>query len=289
MCGRASVFHDAPRYDWKIIQDLLNAEQARAPGAFKHSMQLREFFRYIITPASNRWAFKPNGKTATTLALTGLFAVEFGCLPSTGIIDPTDQNANPLPHRLTGYDVFRFLLNRHDIKSLSDALQSTCYIATVRHPVTRCISSFRYLCASHDRSHVQFAADRTRMSALTGFNWSRDPNTVDGMMRFLDYIEISNEYSTSRLVDNHWRSQFDTIRPDLFPPDIVGRTENMREFFGELASRFNCPMPWLEELLAIRMNRGAETDVSELGDDTSVKRRVAEVYRKDFDAFGYHI
>ena len=282
-----AVFFDLPR--WEGSKQRLAAAFGAMPGAFRDRATSDEFFSYMVTPRSGRWAFRPNGKAATTTALEALFFLEFGHPNTARIADPTDMNPDAAVHRMAGSGVFRHLHLRHDAEDLPGFLRATDYVATVRHPGARALSAFRYLCRSHRAAHPQFAAERFRMTALTGFDWDRHDGTEEGFRRFLDYVRLCNERQVGRPVNNHFRPQADTIRPDLFPPAVLGRVEDMPAFFRDLADRLRpgaaMPQGWADR----RANRGAPAQAGDIAllRAPGVRRRIEACYAADFEAFGY--
>ena len=82
-----------------------NALWQKFGSKFRSRSACREFFSYMVTPASGRWAFRPVGKAASTSALSGLFHVEFGAPPTADLRDPKEINETPMPHRLIWHGV----------------------------------------------------------------------------------------------------------------------------------------------------------------------------------------
>ncbi|MGY6632263.1 MAG: sulfotransferase family 2 domain-containing protein [Alkalilacustris sp.] len=240
------------------------------------------FMSYIVTPASGRWAFVPNGKTATTSALALLFRLEFGHPLSVALDDPTDLNRDPAPHRLARQGVFRFLHERRDVASLTGYLDATLRLATVRHPLARAVSGFGYLCLSNRRRHPQFAADRARMCALVGFDWERHPDTSEGFLRFLDYVRWSLE-AAPHGPDNHWAPQWMTLRPEVFRPHIIGRVEAFDAFAAAVTDRLGHRPDDLGSAAALN----ATGPAPDWAADPAVARAVAQVYARDFEEFEY--
>ena len=247
-----------------------------------------EFFSYMITPASSRWAFRPVGKTATTAALSTLFHLEFGSPLTADLNDPDDINEKPMLHRLTWHGVFRRLIARDDYRP-DTYLNDNLYIATVRNPCSRAVSGFRYLCESQKRQHKAFAPERSRLCAATGFDWNKHANTPEGFQRFLDYIAMSIGQSQGMLVNGHWRPQTDIIRPDLFRPDLVGRAENLGEFFHSLAEHLGNREFAAEAVAKNYLNAQPKVDISSFIEYPGTRQRLRDCYSNDFEEFGYDI
>lgn len=245
----------------------------------------RNFFALIVTAPDLSWTFRSNGKAATTAALEVLFHLTFGHPLSASLTDPQDLNDRPLPHRLSGLGIFPLLHQRPDVADLRAALSDSLKITVVRDPGARAVSAFRYLCRSERLGHPQFMRDRALLCALTGFDWARDPGTPDGFARFLDYVAMALEHHGTRPVDLHWRPQWMTIRPDLYPPDIVGRAEAFDAFAATLAARLDRPPPPADS----RANaQGAPPDpLAAALERAEIRRRLHAVYGGDYAAFGY--
>jgi hypothetical protein len=71
----------------------------------------------------------------------------------------------------------------------------------------------------------------------------------------------------------------------VFRPEIVGRLEDLAQFHRTVAERLGRPLPagWT----APRANAGSDQSLGEALDLPAARRRVAEVYARDFEEFGY--
>ncbi len=276
------VFFDAPA-SWPRAKALLDEAEDELGGAFENRTHLNGFFNGIITPASNAWAYAPSGKASTSATRGLLFELEFGVPNTVKVTIPGDQNTAAGMHATVDARVFRQLSGRADLSSLAGYIRETTFIAVVRNPVTRIWSAFRYLCQSNELAREQFAADRIRLTAITGFDWTRDTGTRAGFEKFLDYIAVTLERDTGQLPNRHWRPQWMNVRPDLFLPDILGRTEAMGEFARALSERFGKDLP---ETVP-RLNEGPPAEMPSWMEEPSVMGRVRTVFERDFEAFGY--
>jgi len=284
----AEIFHDSPA-NWQVTKKLLDAAWAQLSGSFESRARHDAFFHYLLTPRSNRWAFVSSGKTGTTSALMLLFRLEFGFDNSARIDDPEDMNRDAHAHRAVQAGVFRSLHHRDDIPGLTEYLDQTLRITTVRHPTARAWSSFRYLCRSQDERHAQFAQDRIRLCAATGFDWARDPRTRGGFERFLDYVALEMAANGTRQPNNHWRPQWHDIRPAVFRPQILGRAETPADFARELIDHLGLAPGDAGPIAPVRLNADdpAAAELPDWISAASVRDRLRTVYAGDYEAFGY--
>lgn len=282
----ADIFHDPPA-TWQVTKKLLDAAWAQLSGAFESRARHDAFFQYMATPRSNRWAFASSGKTGTSSALMLLFRLEFGHDNTACVDDPDDLNRNAEAHRTLAAGVFRSLHQRGDIPGLVEYLDNTLRIATVRHPTARAWSSFRYFCRSQEERHRQFAQDRIRICAVTGFDWTRDPRTRGGFERFLDYVALECAANGGRQPDNHWRPQWHDIRPAVFRPHILGRAEDPAAFRRALVEHLGYAPGDPGPLPELRLNADGEAGLPDWIATPSVQSRLRAVYETDYQAFGY--
>ena len=284
----ASVFLSKPA-TWQQSKRLLDASWAAEGARFGSRERHDAFYTYLLTPRSGRWAYVSSGKTGTTSTLALLFRLEFGVENSALVADPSDMNRDAAMHRAVNAGVFRSLHARDDIDSLSGYLANTLRIATVRHPTDRAWSAFRYLCRSQDLRHMQFAAARIRLCALTGFDWDSHARTREGFERFLDFVAIELGEDSALLPDNHWRPQWLDIRPDLFRPDVLGRLEQPDALIAALVDRLG-RAPGDDGAIRrgdLNGDPGAMRDRPGWMTAPSVVTRLAHVYGTDYEAFDY--
>ena len=246
----------------------------------------RDFLSFPIVGPEGRWAYMPSGKTGTTSALQGLFELEFGVPLATRIAAHDNLNRDQAVHRLTQAGVFLRLAEVPGRKGPLAMLDDTVRLATVRHPLARAISGFRYLCRSHAEASPQFQVERLRLAARTGFDWDRHPETAEGLVRFLDHLAAEIAEDGVEAMDRHFRPQVANVRPDLFRPDITGRTEDLPRFFARIASRLGKPVPAPSASRPLNV-QGAPPDT--MVAEPSVRRRVLDLFAADFEAFGYEI
>lgn len=255
---------------------------------FAGEAQCLQYFHYIVTPRSGLWAFKPSGKTGTTSTLHFLFHLEFGRPLRAAVTRLGDLNIDQAAHELARARVFAFLPERDDTKNCLTYLRRTLRLATVRHPAARALSGFRYFCRSQAEGKEQFAVDRLRMNALVDFDWERHPDTPEGFVRFLEFIRLELAENTTRQTNEHWAPQHLNIRPEIFRPQLLGRTEDLPAFFRAIAERLDRPLPAGVDLATPR-NPQAPVEHEAFLNHPQARRLIAEVFARDFEVFGYDL
>lgn len=244
------------------------------------------FLDYIFTPADGSWAFRPNGKTGTTSTLYFLFHLTFGHPLSARFQEPTGMNEDQAAHRLAQARIFAFLDGRGDGWEPQAYLDQALKLATVRDPLARAVSGFVYLCRADEARREQFFTERARMTALTGFDWSRHPFTAEGFLRFLEYLRHDLTCHETRPVDSHFRPQVLNIRPALYAPDLIGRCEELPAFFAAIATRLERPLP-KGALEGPPRNRAPAIEKEALI-MPAARALAAELFAADYEAFGYN-
>jgi len=280
----APLFYGLAEEDWQRRQRRAQAFRAENPEHLATDREAVAFLNYIFTPADGRWAFRPNGKTGTTSALYFLFHLVTGHPLSARLQISDSMNPDQAAHELHRAQVFCFLLAQKI--NPTTYLRKTLRLTTVRDPLARAVSGFRYLCRSDAAGMAQFYPERARLCALTGFDWDRHPNTPDGFVRFLDYLRLELAHQTERPVDSHFRPQVLNILPGLFRPELVGRCEDLPTFFAEIAERLELPLPE-GALEAAPRNRAQDDVVAETLITPAARRLVTEIFAPDYEAFGY--
>ena len=230
----------------------------------------------VTLPASGAWAYGRIPKTGTNTVLAALHQFEFGVPITTAITEANNTAPDTAPHHLGEAGIFMApLQTTHAPEVLENAFRFT----VLRHPVSRALSSFVYLCRSHELATRQLAPVRLRLSAQTGFDWTRDPHTTSGFEKLLDFVEEMQ--GTARLtLDRHIAPQTSAMSREIFRPALVGRTEEMAKFLARLARAFGTRLP--EELATSRRNVTPRSGADlELG--TSLRTRVESVFHDDME------
>ncbi|WP_347311280.1 sulfotransferase family 2 domain-containing protein [Defluviimonas sp. SAOS-178_SWC] len=249
---------------------------------FSRPEQVARYLASIHLPASLTWSFLNNGKAGTSSARRFLFELEFGAPLTVHWNVRHDINPDSVVHYLQGETgVLRAAVA---LSTPFATLDAALRLTTVRHPLTRAVSAFEYLCKSNDLAHDWFAADRLRMNALLGFNWESDARSARGFSMFLDYIMWTGESLGNLAINPHWRPQIDNILPDLYRPDIVGRLEDMRAFYRATAVQLDRPLPADFDLPhSNRQEYLARTDWL----SPEARRKIGKIYARDLDWLGY--
>lgn len=250
----------------------------RSAGRLADAEAAMALLRNYVLPPSLRWAYCRNGKTGSTTVLDLLFRAEFGA-PLTAELSPSlTLNQPALAHHVIEAGILRPAIQKMaGLKCLGQAFK----ITTVRHPMARAISSFRYLCLSGQKGAAQFVNERMRINAETGFDWTRDPLTARGFLKYLDYVEILHETANGLPDVIHWRAQAHNIRPDVLAPDLIGKVEDFPSLYRALQDRFG-------EIGALpHLNTQGAFETGSLLSDPAVLPRLTEVFAIDFETFGY--
>ena len=132
-----------------------------------------------------------------------------------------------------------------------------------------------------------FLAERLKMCALVGFDWSVHPYTKNGLERFMEYIRIVQSETKGLGLNNHWQPQWMVIRPEFCRPDILGRAESPDRFARELIDVLG-GYPGLGPVYRNQSETGAGKPPGYFG-DSSVRRMIADIYEGDFQSFGYDL
>ncbi|KPP84148.1 MAG: sulfotransferase family enzyme [Rhodobacteraceae bacterium HLUCCA08] len=261
---------------------------APAPGrAFRHAPQGRKgrarttrawdghplagHLDRITLPATGAWAFGRIPKTGTHTVLAALHELEFGTPISTAVADPANTADDTAPHLLDAAGLFYTI---PQAGTLPDQMDAALRFTVIRQPVMRALSGFAYLGRSHAARSRHLAPVRLRMTALTGFDWGRDPDTAGGFDRFLDFIALALDIRRFPL-DGHIAPQSAALPADAFAADLTGRTEELGPFLTRLAKALDRPPP-------PAMQRNA-TPHPEFALSPDARRRCEALFAADMD------
>jgi hypothetical protein len=280
------LFPPRPMQAAEQTASLLAEMAAAVGGQFSSASAIKQYLKLIILPPSRAWRYQLNGKTGNTFTLNLLFELDHGH-SFQGHVAPS-ETGNQHPHfalfAQVGTGLLDTALNRTESWQAFRDFPGL-RLATVRNPYQRAVSGFRYLCRSHEVGDRRFLPERLRLMALTGFDFERDHGTVQGFDRFLRYIQDFADTFGADAVDPHWRSQALHIRPDLYRPDIVGRTEEMASFAAEVARRLGRPL--VSDLAQLNCNPSTSGVQGDLLSSAHVRRRIEQIYADDFTLFEY--
>lgn len=281
MPATGALYHDSPAPAPRR-KATLDAFMESHGHVFPQRWYARYFLDTIFLPASRDWAFLVTGKVASSAALHVLFELEFGAPLTTAFVDPYDINPDAAVHRLHHARVLR---TAQEHKDGFGAVTSSLRLSMVRHPSTRALSGFLYLCETHDRQHPWLLAERMRMTALVQFDWERDCRTPAGFEKFLDYLQTELEHEDAFPVNNHFRPQHLILRSQIYDPHIVGRSERLDDFCHQVAAALDRPLP--KEWRSPVSNRQRPYDPGEFLGHGSAPRLLASIFEQDFETFGY--
>lgn len=261
---------------WQEQRAQAAAFAAASPGLDPEAA-LRLLHR-TLTPVSGRWTYLVVGKAGSSGILGALHALEFGTPLSVHVAD--EINANAAGHNLVAARLLSPLATQADAAGrLSRALRLT----SARHPVRRLVSAFRYLCRADARGAPQFLRERLLMSILCGFDWTRDRDTPDGFVRFLDFLLAAAASDGTLSLDLHLADQSAIIRPDIYRPDVVIRLEAADAALADIAARLDRPAP---APLALR-NAQPSADLAALVRQPAAVGRLSQLCDADCARFGY--
>ncbi|MFN4057757.1 MAG: sulfotransferase family 2 domain-containing protein [Roseinatronobacter sp.] len=247
---------------------------------------LESYLKLIVQPPSGAWRYQFNGKSGNTFVLNLMFELEHG-VPFTARVDPAEtgnQHPDFALFAQVGAGLLVTALNYYPTVPAFNNFPGL-RLATVRNPYQRAISGFHYLCRSHRIGDRRFLNERLRMMALAGLNFETMSHTAQGFARFLGYVRDYAATFGADAVDPHWRAQALHIRPQLYRPDILGRTEELDLFAAAVAARLGKPL--LSDTTALRQNAGEHAQSVDWLQDPALRQVIEQVYAQDFELFDY--
>lgn len=275
-----SIFWEKPIVPAKRVEQRKKVFDQR-PDVFGSVDEAGAFLERVDVPASLRWALAINPKCGNTSVKRFLFHLEYGCELSADYTSVFDINSDGPAQRLSVAGVYR---NLSMIDGADTILQKALRITTSRHPVSRAVSMFNYLCRSNINGHAFFVDQRLRINAAVGFDWKSDVNTPAGFDKFLRYMELCYAESAVSEIDFHWRRQVDTVRPDYFKPDIIGDVDRLAVFYAQVAARLSTGLAIKTDRAA--SNQFASTDAVDRVLTPAALDRIVKVYEADFTWLG---
>ncbi len=201
---------------------------------FTNKAAMVRFLDSLSLPSTGAWAYARIPKTGTHSVLDALHQLEFGYPLTTKVTLPNNISSNMAPHMLDEAGVFMSPLQSHHT---SETLRAAMRFTVIREPVARAMSSFRYLCKSHELASRQLAPVRLRLTAMTGFNWDTHVNTPIGLEKMVIFVAESLANPGFKL-DRHIAPQSTSLPRDFFQPYMTGRTEELPRFLDNLADEF---------------------------------------------------
>ena len=242
---------------------------------------VRNYLNMALLGQGRGWVYVSTGKTATSSTLPFLYQMQFGHPLTARFVPENDINPSAIIHALAEHGVFsRALLE--GLSSIDIRALDAPRLLSVRNPYDRAVSAFRYLCKSQEAAKPWFLHERLRLDAAVGFDWDSMSGTVEGLRRFLTFLQMEIDAFGVHSLNPHWRPQVACCHPSVFQPDIVGRTEDLPAFFAEVAQRMDRPMP--EDVISENVQGN---DTSSLSSDPEARRLIETIFASDFETFGY--
>lgn len=284
----ARLFLPAPPDLAKKRKALLEQMAAQVGSEFNSDTAMRQYLMLIMLPKSGAWRYQLNGKSGTTFVLNLLFELEHAVPFSTQVSGQDTGNQHP------DFALFQQIEAGLLGTALdhTDSWESFCdfpglRLATVRNPYLRAVSSFRYLCRSHRVGDRRFLSERLRLNALAGLDFNKDSETARGFGLFLSYVRDYYIAFGGEQLDAHWRPQNLHIRPDIYRPDLIGRTDEIDTFAKVLAEKLDRPLP--KNIKDFRRNATCSDGEEDLLVDPASRRIIEEIYAADFEIFEYDL
>ena len=100
-------------------------------------------------------------------------------------------------------------------------------------------------------------------------------------MKFLDHLSQNVDRGEEVIEDPHLRPQVRNVHPEVFQPNLVGRTENLHAFFHALADRLGVAIPADVDLPISNRQNSRDKTASLITSDSL--RRIAHVFAADFE------
>ncbi len=243
--------------DTRALASLVDAHRENNPTqAFDHS--------HVST--NHRFIWVANAKVASTTTGTALCRLDDIDLKDGNVWESenvpklSDFTTPETLEMLSSQDWFRF-----------------CF---VRNPYTRLFSAYKSKIGNPmAEPFYQIAQDEIR----DAFDYPMPDGQDKPAVTFRDFVYYIR--TGARSGDSHWCVQNLRLMQDLIPYDFVGRFESFGPDFREVLKRLNALANVLEMASEVR---GKSASISHTAAyDQELADIVYEMYREDFDSFGY--
>lgn len=269
---------------------MVQSLKKRYPRRFSSQAAAKRYCGNLWFPKSKRWMYQLNGKSGNTFILGLLFELEFGVPFQAALSTKVNQHPDFALFQTCIAGVLANVAQRElSLQAFQD--MPALRLATVRNPFDRALSGFFYLCRSQTVGDQRFLTERIRIQAMTQFDWTLDPNTPHGFVKFLSYVAQMQAQGDPMLVDAHWLPQEKHIEPTIYKPDLIGRTEAMGGFARNIAARLETDLP---EEIETRLSRNESANSAtrterraQFYSDPEAANLVRQIYEQDFELFGY--
>ena len=174
-------------------------------------------------------------------------------------------------------DILHALVNAHEYS----------FYCFVRNPYARVLSAWNnkfsdgHKSGRYSRSTVRLIPTVRRFAVDHGLPGSKD-GTLVPFTTFLSYVESKKEGKRNQ----HWDTQRSVLFSDLIQYDRFYTME--QEFvlgMADILSEIGIPRAWVEKKL--ERSENASRKIKEPVYNEEIAERVFEIYRHDFDEFGY--
>ena len=249
------------------LDDLIENDDTRTYISQKH--------RYIYISAR---------KVASTFTLTMLHSLEGQNALPEDLRSPA-SSAHAMDH-VHDRSIYPELKEAQSIVQLDSLIQNGYYTFTfVRHPISRVFSGWA--------SKILDSAGWSYKHLLTTYpDWQPRPFTLtedlniyvrEEFERFIEFI-YDREYLTQTYSNNHWRPQFNSLRPDYINYNAITKIEDIQTFFVNFFQRYNMS-PNVTDL-----NKRPNTSMVPYHPDYISDKaylRLIEMYDIDFSTFNF--
>ena len=243
---------------------------------------LGDYSRVYISH-KHKYIYVSASKSGSTYVLTILHKIEGQVAIQEDPTDPVEcqhiEDWVHYRHVFPGFD------SPKSIEEFDKLLASNYKIFTVtRHPVSRIFSGWSSKLLDHEGG--TFARFIHRYPG-----WEVHPlPTVDGEMtayireefeRFVDFI-YTRELPIQNFSDNHWRPQFNSLRPDYIKYNDIVKIENVLPFLKSFIPRYTSEI--------IDLNYRPNVSLIPYHSDYITDKtygQLLEIYSQDFDIFQY--
>jgi hypothetical protein len=153
--------------------------------------------------------------------------------------------------------------------------------AFVRNPYDRLLSAWSYFCIDLESDDINYNHVREIMK--------QRGTEFQGRITFQSFVDlIYSHWEQMGCFDNeHWFEQNKTIMYDLVNIDFIGKLENFQKDYTYVLSKLGAPDRFYRGLDE-KENRSTRNDnLSEIYTG-NLKDKLYEMYKKDFQIFGYN-
>lgn len=150
----------------------------------------------------------------------------------------------------------------------------------VRNPYYRLFSAYKSKMLDYLDPQYQPVRDEIR----SRYGYPLREGRPAGMVAFRDFVRYVEEIADDSR-DFHWRSQTGIVMPQVIEYDFVGRLESFHEDFGQVLHRLGAS-PEITSTIKERVNPTVAI-YHAAAYDHQLANRVYDMYRDDFENFGY--